>query len=99
MGWPCGTVYGHAGRAGASLATDIPEHSAERVAKLGGGLRPSAGEDVERALKLSEATRSSLVDSDAVLELRPLRGHTQAIEAFAALEHTLERGHVSFEES
>lgn len=47
-------------------------------------------------LKLGEASLSGDVETDAALELKPLReAYHEAVEGFAALEHALQRGYVT----
>ena len=54
------------------------------------------GRYLQCVLKLGEDSRDGRIDTDAALELKPLReAYTEAVEAFAALEHALQRGYVS----
>jgi hypothetical protein len=63
------------------------------VARMVAGLR---GRYLQCVLRLGEESRSAEVDTEAALELKPLReAYTEAVEAFAALEHALQRGYVS----
>ena len=80
-----------------SVATGpITRRALTNVTRMVAALR---GRYLQCALRLSEASRSGPVDPEAVLELRPLReAYTEAIEAFAALEHALQRGYVPLED-
>jgi len=54
------------------------------------------GRYLQCVLKLGEESLNEHTDTDAALELRPLReAYVEAMEGFAALEHALERGYVS----
>jgi hypothetical protein len=47
-------------------------------------------------LRLGEESLNGDIDTEAALELKPLReAYTEAVEGFAALEHALQRGYVS----
>ena len=80
-----------------SVATGpITRHALTNVTRMVATLR---GRYLQCALRLSDAYSSGPVGPEAVLELRPLReAYTEAIEAFAALEHALQRGYVSLED-
>jgi hypothetical protein len=63
------------------------------VARMVASLR---GRYLQCVLRLGDESVSGNVDTQAALELKPLReAYTEAAEAFAALEHALQRGYVS----
>ena len=63
------------------------------VARMVASLR---GQYLQCVLRLGEESRDGHVDTAAALELKPLReAYTEAVEAFAALEHALQRGYVA----
>ena len=63
------------------------------VARMVAGLR---GRYLQRVLRLGDAAQQDQIETDAALELKPLReAYTEAVEGFAALEHALQRGYIS----
>ena len=54
------------------------------------------GRYLQCVLKLGEESLNEQTDTDAALELKPLReAYHEAAEGFAALEHALQRGYVT----
>lgn len=54
------------------------------------------GRYLQCVLKLGEESLTVQINTDAALELKPLReAYTEAMEGFAALEHALQRGYVT----
>ena len=63
------------------------------VARMVASLR---GRYLQCVLRLGEESLNGHIDTEAALELKPLReAYTEAADAFAALEHALQRGYVS----
>ena len=63
------------------------------VARMVASLR---GRYLQCVLRLGEESRHGHIDTEAALELKPLReAYTEAVEAFAALEHALQRGYIT----
>ena len=63
------------------------------VARMVADLR---GRYLQCVLRLGEASLSGHIETDAALELKPLReAYHEAAEGFAALEHALQRGYVT----
>jgi hypothetical protein len=63
------------------------------VARMVASLR---GRYLQCVLRLGEESVNGHIDTEAALELKPLReAYTEAVEGFAALEHALQRGYVS----
>ena len=90
------------------LETTIREVNHELISASTGAITRSAFTDVARmvaglrgrylrcVLRLGEEALRGNVDTEAALELKPLReAYTEAVEGFAALEHALQRGYVS----
>jgi hypothetical protein len=77
-----------------SVSTGAITRSAfTNVARMVACLR---GRYLQSVLKLGKESLNEYIDTDAVLELKPLReAYTEAMEGFAALEHALQRGYVS----
>ena len=64
-----------------------------KVARMVAQLR---GRYLACVLRLGEESLSKGVETDAALELKPLReAYHEAVEGFAALEHALQRGYVT----
>ena len=54
------------------------------------------GRYLQCVLKLGEESLNGHIDTEAALELKPLReAYTEATDGFAALEHALQKGYVS----
>src|SRR5687767_13772318 len=63
------------------------------IARMVASLR---GRYLQCVLRLGEESLSGKVDTEAALQLKALcEAYTEAAEAFAALEHALQRGYVS----
>jgi len=77
-----------------SVSTGAITHSAfTNVARMVACLR---GRYLQSVLKLGNESLAEDIDTNAALELKPLReAYTEAMEGFAALEHALQRGYVS----
>jgi len=71
----------------------ITRNAFTNVARMVADLR---GRYLQCVLRLGEASLSGHVETDAALELKPLReAYHEAAEGFAALEHALQRGYVT----
>ncbi len=71
----------------------ITRNAFTNVARMVAHLR---GRYLRCVLRLGEESLSGDVETDAALDLRPLReAYHEAVEGFAALEHALQRGYVS----
>jgi len=63
------------------------------VARMVASLR---GRYLQCVLRLGEESLNGHIETEAALELKPLReAYAEAAEGFAALEHALQRGYVS----
>ena len=72
-----------------AITRDAFTKVARRVAHL-------RGRYLACVLRLAEESLSEDVETDAALELKPLReAYHEAVEVFAALEHALQRGYVT----
>ena len=90
------------------LETTIREVNRELIGASTGAITRSAFANVARmvaslrgrylqcVLRLGEESVNGHIDTEAALELKPLReAYIEAAEGFAALEHALQRGYVS----